>query len=184
MLSFILSNTLICSNALLGLSPATLENDAVFSDYLNQATSQSITIVSDTPQAVHRDAFTVNDVPVVQTAVLRSQIVPQSLPTSNSAVANSAIKYNGVSGWDCTMLVEQALRDLGHSVGDIGTMSFSAYGSTFYDPSAVQAGDIMMRPSHVAIYLGNGMAIHGGYNGRVVIVPTSPTEFGSFVRVG
>jgi cell wall-associated NlpC family hydrolase len=63
-------------------------------------------------------------------------------------------------------------------------MSFSAYGSTFYDPSAVQAGDIMMRPSHVAIYLGNGMAIHGGYNGRVVIVPTSPIEFGAFVRVG
>lgn len=184
MLSFILSNTLICSNALLGLTPATLENDAVFSDYLNQATSQSITIDSQTPQAVHRDAFTVNDAPVVQTTVLRSQIVPQSLPASNSAVANSAMKYSGFSGWDCTMLVEQSLRDLGYSVGDIGTMSFSAYGSTFYDPSAVQAGDIMMRPSHVAIYLGNGIAIHGGYNGRVVIVPTSPTEFGAFVRVG
>jgi len=184
MLSFILSNTLICSNALLGLSPNALENDVAYSDYLNQATSQSITIVSETPQAVHRDTFTVNDAPVAQTATLRSQIAPQSLPASNSAVANSAIKYNGTFGWDCTMLVEQALRDLGYSVGDIGTMSFSAYGSTFYDPSAVQPGDIMMRPSHVAIYLGNGMAIHGGYNNRVVIVPTSSTEFGAFVRVG
>jgi cell wall-associated NlpC family hydrolase len=183
MLSFILSNTLICSNALLGLTPATLENDAVFSDYLNQATSQSITIDSQTPQVVHRDGFTVDHAPVTQTAVLRPQIVTQSLPVSNSALVSSAMKYLG-AGWDCTLLVEQSLRDLGYSVPDLGPMGFGSYGTVFYDASQVQPGDIMMRGGHVAIYAGDGVAIQGGYRGSVVIVGDSPNRYGTFVRVG
>jgi cell wall-associated NlpC family hydrolase len=184
MLSFIISNALIVANAAMGVSPVTTEKLTVDLDYQKVVAQAQHLTVTGTAQTVSRDNVTVDFVAAVQTASLGSQIATQSLPASTSILANSAIKYKGVSGWDCTMLVEQALRDLGYSVGDIGTMSFSAYGSTFYDPSAAQAGDIMMRPSHVAIYIGNGMAIHGGYNGRVVIVPTSPTEFGSFVRLG
>ena len=183
MLSFIISNAILVTQALTGMTPATLENTGT-SDYLSSDNVQTITVTSESPQNAHRDAFVVTDAPRLQLASNRPQTVTQSHLGANSAVAASALKYNGYSGWDCTMLVEQALRDLGYSVGDIGTMSFSPYGSTFSDPGAVQAGDIMMRWSHVAIYLGDGMAIHGGYNGRVVIVPTSPTEFASFVRVG
>jgi cell wall-associated NlpC family hydrolase len=93
------------------------------------------------------------------------------------------MKYLG-AGWDCTLLVEQSLRDLGYSVPDLGPMEFGSYGSVFYDPSQVQPGDILMRGGHVAIYAGNGVAIQGGYRGSVVVVEDSPNRYGSFVRVG
>ena len=105
----------------------------------------------------------------------------------NSGLLGSALKYVGVNGWDCTLLVEQALRDMGHSVGDIGPMNFGGYGTVFNDPASVQPGDIMMRGGHVAIYAGNGMAVHGGFNGRVVYTDgniSNPYSYGTFVRVG
>lgn len=87
---------------------------------------------------------------------------------------------------DCTAMVENALRMLGYSVGDLGPMDFARYG-TQVSPSEAQPGDIMMRYGHVAIYAGNGMAVHGGvpaFGGTVEFQYSSnPHEYAVIVRV-
>ena len=184
MLSFIISNTLIVANAAMGVSPVTTEKLTVDLEYSKSISQAQELTATGTPLTAHRDNVTVEHAPVVQNSVLRSQIVSQSLPASNSALVNSAMKYLGAN-WDCTYLVEQALRDLGYSVPDVGPMGFGGFGTVFHDPSQVQAGDIMMRGGHVTIYTGDGMSVQGGYGwGGVVYVPDSPYSYSAFVRIG
>jgi cell wall-associated NlpC family hydrolase len=180
MLSFIISNVLIVANAAMGVPPVTLQNSTADLDY-QAIVSQAQTLTSSgTAQDASRDDITTGSTPVPIRTVIIAQMPTQGV---NSALVNSAFKYIGVVGWDCTMLVEQSLRDLGKSVPDLAPMGFGSYGEVFSDPNQVQPGDIMMRSGHVAIYAGNGMAIHGGYHGIVQVVPTSPSEFYEFVRI-
>ena len=88
-----------------------------------QETSTELT-ATGTALTASRDDITINLESVVQNRVLGSQIGSQSLPASNSSLVNSALKYLGYN-WDCTMLVEQALRDLGYSIGDVGPTGIS-----------------------------------------------------------
>ena len=184
MLSFIISNAILVSQALTGMTPATLESREI-SNYSNQSNAQSLSVSSEASQDATRDDVTVNSVPVTQTAALRSQIVTQSLPASNSSLVNSALKYLGYN-WDCTALVEQALRDLGYQVSDLAPMQFGQFGTVFYDPSQVQAGDIMMRGGHVAIYAGDGYTVQGGFGfgGVVYNQWENPYHYAAFVRIG
>jgi cell wall-associated NlpC family hydrolase len=185
MLSFIISNAIIVANAAMGVSPVTTEKLTV--DLQNSkgiVQAQELT-VTGTALTVSRDAVTVNLTPTVQTASLGSQIATQSLPASSSALVNSAMKYVGYS-WDCTMLVEQALRDLGYSIGDVGPMGFGSVGTVFYDPSQVQPGDIMMRGGHVAIWAGDGYSVQGGFGFGGVVYNSweGPGSYSAFVRLG
>lgn len=94
-------------------------------------------------------------------------------------------------GWaqDCTALVENALRAIGFGVGDLGTSvgEYARYGTIVTDGSYAP-GDILIWPgAHVAIYAGNGLAVHGGFGGNTVVA----TAFGTFsgmpsavVRIG
>ena len=184
MLSFIISNAILVSQALTGMTPVALESREI-SNYSNQSNAQSLLVSSEASQDAARDDVTVNYVPVTQTAVLRSQIVAQSLPASNSSLVNSALKYLGYN-WDCTALVEQALRDLGYQVSDLAPMQFGQFGTVFYDPSQVQAGDIMMRGGHVAIYAGDGYSVQGGFGfgGVVYNQWEGPSNYAAFVRIG
>jgi hypothetical protein len=87
---------------------------------------------------------------------------------------------------DCTAMVENSLRALGHQVGDIGPMNFGGYG-TQVDAASAQPGDIMMRWGHVAIYSGNGSAVHGGYNGTTLETAgsiSSPYNYAVIIRIG
>lgn len=185
MLSFIISNAIIVSQALTGMTPVSLESRD-YSDYLNQPNAQSITVTSEAPQDVQRDGVTVTMTPRVQTAFLRSQIAVQSLPASSSALVNSAMKYIG-QYMDCTAVVEYALSDLGYAVRDEAPMGFGGYGTVFYDASQIQPGDIMMRPGHVAIYAGGGMSVQGGFGfGGVVYTDwqATPEYYTAYVRLG
>lgn len=104
-------------------------------------------------------------------------------PSKGQLLAENALAQVGVAQ-DCTALVENALRALGYSVGDLAPMGFSSYGYQV-DPSQAQAGDIMMRDGHVAIYLGNGRAVHGGFNGMTVEsdYDASPYGYALIVRL-
>lgn len=145
-----------------------------------ESTFQELYVTSQQKLEVTRDSVSVNVAhapATVQAATLTStHLAP------NGSLLGAAYNYIGM-GWDCTMLIEQSLRDLGYSVGDLGPTDFGMFGAVFTDPSQVQPGDIMMRGGHAAIYVGDGVAIHGGYNGRVAIVATSPSQFYSFVRL-
>lgn len=73
---------------------------------------------------------------------------------------------------DCTALVERSLRAIGHGVGDLGTAiwQYDAFG-TRVSTDALAPGDILIygnarSGAHVAIYAGNGQAVHGGMWGQ------------------
>ena len=185
MLSFIISNAMIVANAAIGVSPVTPQNLTADLNYQKIVAQAQVLSVGDiTPQTVSRDEIVAQAAPVIKNTILRSQIAAQSLPASNSAIVNAAMRYIGMY-WDCTALVEQSLRDLGYQVGDLAPMSFGPYGTVFYDPSQVQAGDIMMRPGHVSLYAGDGMSVQGGFGwGGVVYTGDSPNRYTAFVRVG
>ncbi|MBF4995039.1 LysM peptidoglycan-binding domain-containing protein [Arthrobacter gandavensis] len=77
---------------------------------------------------------------------------------------------------DCTILVEQALRAAGHSVGDLSPAQLAAYGTPVSNP---QPGDMIYYANggagvpHIAIYIGDGQAIHSGMNGNQTVVATA-----------
>ena len=108
---------------------------------------------------------------------------PPPPPSQGELLVQHALNQIGVAQ-DCTALVENALRALGYSVGDLAPMGFGQYGYQV-DPSQASAGDIMMRDGHVAIYLGNGRAVHGGFNGMTVEsdIDASPYGYAVIVRL-
>jgi peptidoglycan DL-endopeptidase CwlO len=83
---------------------------------------------------------------------------------------------------DCTILVEQALRSVGKSVGDLAPLQFHQYGTPVSTP---QPGDLIIRAGHVGIYIGGGQAISSGMNGvnETIVHPASWLGGSTFVRV-
>ncbi|HEY3574662.1 MAG TPA: LysM peptidoglycan-binding domain-containing protein [Arthrobacter sp.] len=83
---------------------------------------------------------------------------------------------------DCTVLVEQALRSVGKSVGDLAPAQFYQYGTPV---SAPQPGDLMISGGHVGVYIGGGQAISSGMNGvnETIVHPASWLAGSTYVRV-
>jgi len=100
---------------------------------------------------------------------------PAAATGGNSVMLNSAFAQLGAAQ-DCTVLVEQALRAAGHSVGDLAPAQLAAYGTPVSDP---QPGDMIyyadggMGLAHIAIYIGDGQAIHSGWNGNQTVVQSA-----------
>lgn len=89
---------------------------------------------------------------------------------------------------DCTVLLERALRAIGFGAGDLGTSvgEYTQYGSVVTD-GGYAPGDILIWPGqHVAIYAGNGQAVHSGYSGNQTVVAGawSPNASPVVVRIG
>ncbi len=105
---------------------------------------------------------------------------PVASSSVGAALVASAYGQLGI-GQDCTAMVEKALRSVGKTVGDIGPSGFYAYGTVVSTPAP---GDLMISPGHVAIYVGNGQAISGGFNGsNTVLHDASVLSGATFVRV-
>lgn len=153
------------------------------------AEAQALEVSGDATASASRDGYSTAAAVTVATAARASSSARVSVDvsgiSSNSGVLNTALNLVGMPG-DCTAFVEQTLRNMGHSVPDLGPMQFGGYGTVFSDPSQVQPGDIMMRGNHVAIYAGNGLAAQGGIGGTSVLTSISadPYSYALFVRVG
>ncbi len=105
---------------------------------------------------------------------------PVASSSVGAALVASAYGQLGIAQ-DCTAMVEKALRSIGKSVGDIGPSGFYAYGTVVSNPAP---GDLMITGGHVAIYVGNGQAISGGFNGfNTVLHDASVLSGATFVRV-
>lgn len=118
-----------------------------------------------------------------------------SSSSSSSYSFSSAASYSGGStiaasalsqvGWnqDCTMLVTNALKSVG--------IYFHGWPSEYYSlgtivsASEAEPGDICIYSGHVAIYIGNGLAVHGGWNSYTTVVYSVYCNSGSptYVRV-
>ena len=96
-------------------------------------------------------------------------------------IVNAALSQLGVSQ-DCTALVEKSLRAVGYSVGDLGPAQFAAYGPTvsyIHGSTALAPGDILIwGNAHVAIYIGGGSVVHGGWDGFTTVIAGLGTYHG------
>lgn len=104
-------------------------------------------------------------------------------------IANAALAQLGVFQ-DCTALVEKSLRAVGIPAGDLGTQTYeyTALGGVEVTGGDYAPGDILIWPgAHVAVYIGNGQAVHGGWNGNQTVVAGVITTAGgpsAVVRFG
>lgn len=107
--------------------------------------------------------------------------VRQSSPVSSgkgAIIASAALAQLGVSQ-DCTALVTNALSAAGiHHHG--WPVSYMALGTPTSNPVP---GDLIyyanggMGMAHIAVYIGNGQAVHGGWNGGTTVI--APANVGS-----
>lgn len=117
------------------------------------------------------------------TTTVATAVAPVPASGNVSAFVQAALAQLG-DRQDCTALVERSLRAIGYTVGDLGPMGFGGYGHAV-DKSEAQYGDIMMRPGHVSIYLGNGQSVDGGYLGyQTVVMADSPYKYTTIIRLG
>ena len=89
---------------------------------------------------------------------------------------------------DCTMLVTNALKAVGINFHDwpAGYMSLG----TVVPASQAQPGDLIyyanggLGAAHIAVYAGNGQAVHGGWNGNQTVLNTANVGSGAvYIRV-
>ncbi len=113
----------------------------------------------------------------------------QGIPSGvASTIAAAAYAQLGVQQ-DCTMLVTNALAAAG--INHHGwPASYLSLGRTVSAAEAMP-GDLIyyadggMGLAHIAVYVGGGQAVHGGFNGNSTVV--APAELGSggvYIRVG
>ncbi|MGG6381648.1 LysM peptidoglycan-binding domain-containing protein [Paenarthrobacter sp. NEAU-H11] len=99
---------------------------------------------------------------------------------TGAAILASAYSQVGV-GQDCTAMVENALRSVGLSVGDLAPTQFFQYGTVVGSPAP---GDLVITAGHVGVYAGDGQVVSGGVNGYSTEVHSISWLSGaSFVRV-
>jgi hypothetical protein len=112
--------------------------------------------------------------------------------TKAAAIANAALAQVGVYQ-DCTMLVTNSLKAVGISFHDWPAGYFSL-GTTVPYSQAVP-GDLIWYDDggsaslpgwdHIAVYIGNGKAVHGGFNGNQTVIFSMNVGSGpgAFIRV-
>ncbi|KUF06276.1 NlpC/P60 family protein [Leucobacter sp. G161] len=105
-----------------------------------------------------------------------------------SGLVAAALAQVGVNQ-DCTDLVQNALAAIGQSERrdaggyDHGVNDFFRYGASVdyvHGTTALAPGDLLMWPGapHVAIYIGGGQAVHGGWTGGTTVVAGLSTYAG------
>lgn len=122
-----------------------------------------------------------------------SQAAPANVAASGAGavVVASALAQLGVTQ-DCTALVRTALRSAGLPTTPMGPSAFASLGRVISAAEA-QPGDVAYYSNngyggqHVAIYIGNGQAVHGGWLGNQTVVasvniPTGPPDY--YIAIG
>ncbi len=81
---------------------------------------------------------------------------------SDNAIVNAALSLVGSSGYACNQVVDYALSAIGWNGSYFNGVEVGLEGMV--------PGDVIIYPSHYALYVGDGKAVHGGYNGSNVIL--------------
>ena len=115
----------------------------------------------------------------------------QTASSLGDRISSSAQELVGVTdGLWCTQVVQQALANAG--VSDAYQLWPDQYQGVYgYYTDSPQAGDLIYYNNggrgvdHIAIYIGNGQAVHGNYNGKTVIAGAYQNGMGNpqYIRV-
>ena len=115
----------------------------------------------------------------------------QTASSLGDRISSSAQGLVGVTdGLWCTQVVQQALANAG--VSDAYQLWPDQYQGVYgYYTDSPQAGDLIYYNNggrgvdHIAIYIGNGQAVHGNYNGKTVIADAYQNGMGNpqYIRV-
>ncbi|MCC9204873.1 LysM peptidoglycan-binding domain-containing protein [Arthrobacter sp. zg-Y769] len=123
------------------------------------------------PVAAPAEAANTGVISTQSTSIAPAAATPAASGTNAIMLASAQAQLGAAQ--DCTVLVEVALRAAGHNVGDLGPAQLAAYGTQVSTP---EPGDMVfyadggMGVAHIAIYVGNGEAIHSGWNGNQTVV--------------
>ncbi|WP_163165662.1 NlpC/P60 family protein [Arthrobacter sp. Alg241-R88] len=120
-------------------------------------------------------------------AAAAAPAAPASASGKGAAILSAAYAQLGVMQ-DCTMLVTNSLAAVGINFHD-WPAGYLSLGRTVSAAEA-QPGDLIYYAdggagmAHVAVYAGNGQAVHGGYNGNQTVVFSANVGSGPvFIRV-
>ncbi|HAG58883.1 MAG TPA: hypothetical protein DIT15_05020 [Arthrobacter bacterium] len=178
-----------------GASASNLEAEvsapAVISAASTIAISYEKPAVTTTPAPVAKPEPVVEAPAAKPVATVKVASATPSAPVSASgkgaAILSAAYAQLGVSQ-DCTMLVTNALAAVGIHFHD-WPAGYLSLGRTVSAAEA-QPGDLIYYAdggagmAHVAVYAGNGQAVHGGYNGNQTVVFSANVGSGPvFIRV-
>ena len=115
----------------------------------------------------------------------------QTASSLGARISSSAQGLVGVTdGLWCTQVVQQALANAG--VSDAYQLWPDQYQGVYgYYTDSPQAGDLIYYNNggrgvdHIAVYIGNGQAVHGNYNGKTVIADAYQSGMGNpqYIRV-
>ena len=119
------------------------------------------------------------------------QTVTPAASTLGQRISAEAQKLVGVTdGLWCTQVVQQALANAG--VSDAYQLWPDQYAGQYgYYTNDPQEGDLLYYNNggrgvdHIAVYIGNGQAVHGNYNGKTVIAGAYQNGMGNpqYIRV-
>ncbi|KRF03945.1 hypothetical protein ASH00_14890 [Arthrobacter sp. Soil782] len=129
--------------------------------------------------------------PVAAPAVIAEKPAPAAPQVSSGVAATIAAAAQGQLGviQDCTRLASNALAAAGINFHG-WPAGYLSLGRTVSAAEAIP-GDLIyyadggMGAAHIAVYIGGGQAVHGGFNGNQTVV--APAELGSggvYIRVG
>ena len=140
--------------------------------------------VTDTTQTSHEGETSTTATQSNAQETTNSQV---SSSNKGAAIYQAALSQVGAIQ-DCTMLVTNALKSVGINYHDwlAGYMSLG----TVVPASEAQPGDLIyyanggMGLAHIAVYAGNGQAIHGGWLGNQTVVNLADIGSGAvYIRV-
>lgn len=161
-------------DALAGISVADLTSAPIV---LTQATCRPRTIDSVASAASTR--IMLGGAGVISSAAATTTCASAPVKTTGQKIADHALSQ--VGQWqDCTAVIERALRSVGVPAGDLGTQAYelTKLGGKIVTGSSLQVGDVVMWPGqHMAVYIGNGNAVHGGWLGYDTKI-SSATHYG------
>ena len=151
--------------------------------------------VTTTAPATQTKAAAQTPAPAAQTKAATPAPAAQTKPAATTAPSgskNAAIYQAALAQvgryQDCTMLVTNALKSVGINYHDwpAGYMKLG----TQVSASQAQAGDLVYYANggtglaHIAVYAGNGQAVHGGWLGNQTVVNTANVGSGPvYIRV-
>jgi cell wall-associated NlpC family hydrolase len=172
-------------------APATISAASTIAiSYEKPAVTTSPAAVAEAPKPVVKVQEATGAVAKTASATVAAApaTAPAALSGSGASIAAAAYAQMGVSQ-DCTMLVTNALKAVGVNYHG-WPAGYLSLGRTVSAAEA-QPGDLAyyqnggMGMAHIAVYVGNGMAVHGGWNGGTTALHSVNVGSGPvFIRVG